>query len=174
MPVYILFGVSGCGKTSVGQLLSTFLHCPFLDADDFHPQSNKDKMASGLPLGDEDRWGWLEILATQLALFAESKGDVVLACSALKRAYRDVLKKRIMHDQVIFVYLEGSFRVIMNRMEQRKDHFMKPEMLASQFDTLEVPGDDERKDINVVTIDVTASLAQIHRSLLLELGLTNH
>ena len=170
MPVYIVFGVSGCGKTSVGKLLSEFLRCPFLDADDFHPQSNKDKMASGLPLRDEDRWGWLEILAAEIA---DSKDDVVLACSALKRAYRDVLRKRIKDGQVIFVHLEGSFRVIMDRMEKRKDHFMKPEMLQSQYDTLEVPGDDERKDINVVTIDVTASLAQIRRILLLELGLTN-
>jgi len=134
--ILVVMGVSGCGKTTVAQALARRLGAPWLDADAYHPQANIDKMSRGFPLTDEDRAGWLALLAEQLRQRADRPEGVVLACSALKEAYREVLR---VNAAVRFVYLKGTFELIENRMKARTDHFMKPGLLASQFQTLEEP-----------------------------------
>ncbi len=129
---YIVMGVSGSGKTSVGKLLAQKLKLPFYDADDFHPTSNIKKMREGNPLTDEDRMPWLEILQREISTW-EHGG--VLACSALKESYREVLQSK---NNIKWIYLKGNAKLISERMAQR-DHFMKPEMLDSQFEALEEP-----------------------------------
>lgn len=135
--IIIVMGVSGCGKTTVGELLAERLGYTFLDADDLHPQANIDKMSRGLPLDDADRMPWLEALAAALDVAAQSAPGAVLACSALKKSYRDILASG--GRAVRFVYLEGSADLVAERLRQRQGHFMSPDLLASQFDTLEVP-----------------------------------
>ena len=127
-------GVSGCGKTTVGRMLAETLDVEFLDADDFHPTSNIEKMRSGIPLTDADRWPWLKILANELS--ARPAG-CVLACSALKQAYRDILDQTSV--DIIWVYLEASPALIEERLRQRKGHFMPSALIASQFEALEPP-----------------------------------
>ncbi|SDQ69600.1 gluconokinase [Flagellimonas zhangzhouensis] len=134
--VLVVMGVSGCGKTAIGQLLSKKLNRPFFDGDDFHPESNVKKMKSGSPLNDEDRKDWL-IALNQLCIEHRESGAVI-ACSALKKNYRSLLRAG-MGNCIAFVYLEGSFDLIKSRLEQRKGHFMPIELLKSQFDTLEPP-----------------------------------
>lgn len=137
-------GVSGCGKTTIGELLAARLHLPFYDADDFHPQTNVDKMASGTPLQDDDRWPWLDILAKKIQMWEQDSG-AVLACSALKEVYRARLfsnkhaPKLTSASKNNFIFLDASFEMISNRLAQREDHFFDPRLLQSQFDTLEVP-----------------------------------
>lgn len=134
--IYIIMGVSGVGKTTIGQGLAQQLEVPFYDADDFHPKANTDKMSSGIPLRDEDRWPWLQILATEIKDWTAT--GAVLACSALKESYREILK---VHNKVVFVYLQASFDLISKRIHARTNHYFKPELLQSQFDVLEVPED---------------------------------
>lgn len=134
--LFVVMGVSGCGKTTVGQALAARLGCPFYDGDDFHPPANVAKMASGVPLNDEDRAPWLARLAGLLKQH-EAKGETaVLACSALKQLYREQLR---VSPEVQFVYLAGSFDLIWQRMSQRANHYMKADMLRSQFAALEPP-----------------------------------
>ena len=137
---YVVMGVSGCGKTTVGEVLAAHLNCRLYDADDFHPAQNIDKMARGIPLNDEDRAPWLANLAGLIAEHLDEGETAVLACSALKKSYRDQLR---VNEQVQFIYLEGDFDLIWKRMQARTDHYMKPEMLYSQFATLEPPLQDE-------------------------------
>ncbi|WP_405212077.1 gluconokinase [Dokdonia sp. Asnod2-E02] len=138
--VYIVMGVSGCGKTTIGKKLAATLDLPFYDADDFHPQVNIDKMASGKPLQDSDRWPWLDMLAIKINTWSQAEG-AVLACSALKEVYRE----RLYSDNAFakakqnFVYLDASFETISKRLASRQNHFFNPSLLQSQFDTLEVP-----------------------------------
>ena len=132
--VIVIMGVSGCGKTSVGRQLGWSLKLPFYDADDFHPTSNIEKMKSGVPLTDHDRYPWLKQLALEVKAW-ENEGGAVLACSALKEEYRQLLS---LNTEIQWVYLAASFEVIYERMKKR-DHFMKADLLQSQFDTLEVP-----------------------------------
>lgn len=134
--IVIVMGVSGSGKSTIGSLLAQKLDFTFMDADDYHPPENVEKMASGRPLNDDDRQGWLEKLNDLMKNSAAS--GLVLACSALKEAYRRVLIQQIEKD-VTWIYLEGSYEEIMNRMTQREEHFMPSVLLKSQFDTLEVP-----------------------------------
>ena len=135
--IFVIMGVSGCGKTTVGKTLAKRLNLPFYDADDFHPPSNIEKMASGAPLNDADRWPWLEELGNQVLKW-EDKGGAVLACSALKNSYRIQLAT-IPEESLHFVFLSGSFNLIKERIISRKNHFFDEKLLQSQFDTLEIP-----------------------------------
>lgn len=134
--IIIVMGVSGCGKTTISKLLSERTGLSYYDADDFHPQSNIDKMSNNIPLNDTDRWPWLESLAQNMASW-ESNGGAVLACSALKEAYREILASGTA--DLIWVYLSGTFDLIRSRMESRNGHYMKASLLRSQFEALEVP-----------------------------------
>jgi len=136
----IIFGVSGAGKTTVGKLLARELGCQFLEADDFHPATNIQKMRSGQPLTDEDRWPWLECLRKQINQSLAGGENAVLACSALKRAYRDRL--RVSHE-IEFVFLCGDYALVKKQLRRRPPHFMNPDLLQSQFDDLEKPEADE-------------------------------
>ncbi|MAT89535.1 MAG: gluconate kinase [Flavobacteriaceae bacterium] len=128
-------GVSGCGKTTVGTLLANRLNAPFYDADDFHPESNVLKMQQGTSLNDSDRKPWLETLATNIQKWS-TEGEAVLACSALKRSYRDMLDS---NRDAFWVFLQGGYPAIYQRLQQRTDHYMPPALLQSQFDALEPP-----------------------------------
>lgn len=134
--IFHIMGVSGCGKSTIGILLAKELNIPFFDGDDFHPASNIEKMEKGIPLNDDDRQGWLEIL-NDLAKSNSQKGAVI-ACSALKEKYRNILS-RDLKQETAFVYLKGTFQEILDRLKQRSNHFMPKELLQSQFDTLEEP-----------------------------------
>lgn len=137
MQIYILMGVSGVGKTTIGKLLSEKLGLPFYDADDFHPPGNVEKMENGIPLTDEDRKAWLELLAIRIRDWSRTSG-AILACSALKESYRKKLQsssKKYLH----WIFLHSEYEVILARMMLRKDHYFKPDLLQSQFDNLEIP-----------------------------------
>ena len=130
-------GVSGSGKSSVGQSLSEQLGWPFYDGDDYHSAENVRKMAKGIPLSDLDRTNWLETLHKLISEKLRGGENLILACSALKEKYRQQL--RTGNEGLVFVFLEGDIDLIWSRMQTRNDHYMKPEMLKSQFDTLEPP-----------------------------------
>jgi len=139
--VVIVMGVSGCGKSTIGALLASRLRWEFEDADWFHPASNVDKMHSGIPLTDEDRWPWLHAVANWIDKTCRSGGHGVVACSALKRSYRDVLIGD--RADVRLIYLKGDETLIARRIATRHEHFMPPSLLHSQFEELEEPGPDE-------------------------------
>lgn len=140
-------GVSGAGKTTIGQALAERLEIPFYDGDDFHPPQNVAKMAAGEPLQDADRRPWLAKLHELIATLSRQERAAVVACSALKRTYRRQLARGV--PGVIFVFLQGSFDLIEARMRARDEHFMGPQMLQSQFEALEPPGADEAITVNV-------------------------
>lgn len=134
-PIFYVMGVCGCGKSTIGKLLSKEFNIPFFDGDDYHPKVNVAKMVAGNPLNDADREGWLKRL-NELSKANQAKGAVI-ACSALKESYRSILKNGL--EQSTFVYLEGTNHQLSERLAQRKDHFMPPGLLQSQLETLEVP-----------------------------------
>ena len=134
--VIILMGVTASGKTTVGRRLATLLGYQFYDADDFHPRANIDKMRRGMPLDDADRLPWLETLRDLVRRCLSEDTDAVLACSALKEIYRQYL---LVDPQVTLVYLKADQDLIRQRLLQRRGHFMNPELLESQFATLEEP-----------------------------------
>ena len=136
--IVVLMGVCGCGKTTVGRALARELGWAFVEADELHPASNVAKMASGVALTDEDRWPWYDRIVAELRRRTSQGGHVVLACSALKQAYRDRLAGA---GDLRLVYLKGDAATIGPRLAARKGHFMPPSLLASQFATLEEPGD---------------------------------
>ncbi|MGA8938766.1 MAG: gluconokinase [Acidobacteriaceae bacterium] len=139
--IVVLMGVSGSGKTTIGTLLAKRMHSVFADADSYHSTANKAKMAAGHPLTDEDREPWLETLnALLLEWFRAGKGGV-LACSALKDAYRRTLAQNLPEGSVVFVLLNASRELIAERLAVRKNHYMNPGLLDSQFATLEPPAD---------------------------------
>lgn len=144
--VIVVMGVSGVGKTTVGQLLATAQGWQFIDADDLHPESNRQKMANGQPLTDEDRWPWLALVREQISLALAQNHSLVLACSALRTEYRDYLA---VDQQVYFVHLVGDPALIQARLQQRSNHFMPTSLLASQLATLEMPS-------NALTLTVDA------------------
>jgi gluconokinase len=150
----IIFGVSGAGKTTVGKLLARELSWRFLEADDFHPATNIEKMRNGHPLTDGDRWPWLDSLRKQIERLLSAGETAVLACSALKRAYRDHLR---VSDEVKFVFLRGDYAVVEKQLHNRHGHFMDANLLQSQFDDLEEPQPDE----NVLTIQLGRTPQQI-------------
>jgi carbohydrate kinase (thermoresistant glucokinase family) len=134
--VWIIMGVSGSGKSTIGDMLATELNLPFYDADDYHPPENVEKMSAGHPLTDEDRKPWLNILACKIEEWNSNKG-AVLACSALKESYRQLLISK--SKNVEFIYLKGNRKIISDRLKSREDHYMPPDLLDSQFDALEEP-----------------------------------
>jgi gluconokinase len=137
----IVMGVSGSGKSTIAAALASQLSWTYEDGDRFHPASNVAKMKSGHPLTDEDRWPWLKAIADEIERVCKAGGHVVIACSALKRSYRNVLMRG--RNDVRIVFLDGSQALIADRLAQRKGHFMPPGLLDSQFKTLEPPQADE-------------------------------
>lgn len=142
----IIMGVAGCGKTTSAQQLSALLGWPVAEADDFHPQSNVAKMASGVPLTDEDRWPWLSSLRDWMTSRAREGRSTIVTCSALKRSYRDLLAGA--EGRVRFVHLQVPPSELKERMEHREGHFMPPSLLPSQLATLE-PLDAEEDGVVV-------------------------
>jgi gluconokinase len=142
MTVLVLMGVSGCGKTTIGAALAERLGWEFLEGDALHPPANVAKMVAGVPLQDDDRWPWLCAIAARIDAWHAAGRSGVVACSALKRAYRDILLGP--RAGMRLVYLRGGYDVIAARLAARKGHFMPPNLLQSQFRTLEEPGADEQ------------------------------
>ena len=149
--VIIIMGPTGSGKTTVGTLLARRLAWHFSDADDFHSAANKHKMRAGIPLTDADRLPWLAAIHEQIERWLAEKRNVVLACSALKQKYRDLLG---IGPEIRLVYLKGSYDLIYQRLLQRKGHFADEQILAGQFADLEEP-------LDAVTVDISQSSAQI-------------
>ncbi len=137
----IFMGVSGCGKSTIAGLVAERLGWPMMEGDDLHPPANIAKMTQGIPLDDNDRRPWLEAIAARIDSWREAGTHGVVTCSSLRHAYRDIL--RAGHEDVHFVYLKGSYDLLLGRMQHRKRHFMPPSLLKSQFATLEEPGPDE-------------------------------
>ena len=164
--ILIIFGVSGAGKTTVGRLVARELGWRFIEGDEFHPQSNIEKMRSGHPLTDEDRWPWLKQLRQQIERLVSAGENAVLACSALKRTYRDRLRA---NDEVKFVFLRGDYALIEKQVRSRHGHFMNPALLQSQFNDLDEPQPDE----NVLTIELAGTPEQIVDRVKAKLSLTN-
>ena len=146
----VVMGVSGCGKSTVGRLIAQALQRPYLEGDAFHPPANVARMAAGTPLTDADRQGWLQTLAGELATASRGGAGVVLACSALKRRYRDVLRGGC--SDLAFVHLQGSRALLEARVAQRSGHYMPASLLQSQLDALEPPQADE----HALTLDIAA------------------
>jgi gluconokinase len=136
----VVMGVSGTGKTTVAEQLADELGCEFIEGDSLHPRENIEKMEHGVPLTDEDRWPWLEAIAETVAVKEHEGVSTVVTCSALKRRYRDLLRKAA---PSFFVHLDAQFEVLRDRMQLRTKHFMPASLLESQFDTLEPLGEDE-------------------------------
>jgi gluconokinase len=145
-PVLVVMGVAGCGKSTLAALLAQRLGWPLQEGDALHPQANVDKMAAGQPLTDADRWPWLRLTAEWIDARTAADEPGIVTCSALKRAYRDVLR----HEGVRFVHLTGTRDLLAQRMQDRSGHFMPPSLLDSQLATLEAPGADEA----AITIDI--------------------
>lgn len=144
--IVILMGVAGSGKTTIGRMLAEALRFPFLDGDSLHSTANIDKMSHGVPLTDADRRPWLEAIRRRLLQAHAQKQDLVLACSALKRDYREFLASGV---PVTWVYLKGSEELIQGRIDERQGHYMKSRMLPSQFADLEEPSDAVIVDVSL-------------------------
>ncbi|QKK19499.1 gluconokinase [Rhizobium indicum] len=152
----IVMGVSGCGKSSVGEKLAEALHLTFVEGDALHPAANVEKMSKGIPLTDEDRMPWLDRIGEDMKASMEKSEGIIVSCSALKRIYRDRLRAAV-GGNLFFVYLEGSKALLMKRMGERKGHFMPASLLESQLATLEPP----TGELGVVTVDIDDTIEGI-------------
>jgi carbohydrate kinase (thermoresistant glucokinase family) len=159
--IVLVLGVAGSGKTTLGAMLAGRLGWQYADADDFHPVANVEKMAAGHPLTDEDRWPWLHAMAAWIDVQIAAGHPAVVSCSALKVAYRDVLRR----PEVQMVYLKGSPNLIAARLTSRQGHFFKREMLDSQFATLQEPEPEE----HVITVSIEGSPLEVVDRILAEL-----
>jgi len=160
--IWIITGPSGCGKSTVAAFLAKALDLPFIEGDDYHPNSNREKMANGIPLTDDDRWNWLETIRKRAVeeLQSGSQGCVV-TCSALKRVYRDVIRVASQEAEnvcVRFVYLRASEDLLRQRVASRQGHFFKDNMVRGQFSILEEPDETEQ---DVIAVDVSNSLTNV-------------
>ncbi|MCA8271820.1 gluconokinase [Burkholderia sp. AU30280] len=162
--ILIAMGVSGAGKSRIGEMLAERLSCSYTDGDAFHSAANKEKMHNGIPLTDDDRWPWLRTIRAAIEEKQRAGETAVFTCSSLKRSYRDVLRGT--DTDVRFVYLKGSFEVLHERLKSRTGHFFDPSLLKSQLDTLEEPGPDEAIE---VSIELTPE--QIVDQVMLKIGL---
>ena len=154
----VLMGVSGCGKTRIGEALTQTMGWPFYDGDDYHPKANIDKMSQGMPLNDVDRQPWLEELHKIIREHLDRGIDVIVSCSALKAKYRETLRGDL--ETVRFVHLAGSAELIYERLQHRNGHFMKAEMLQSQFADLEIPQDALSVSIDQPVNKVVAEIVE--------------
>ncbi|HKT67211.1 gluconokinase [Burkholderia sp. 22313] len=145
--ILIAMGVSGAGKSRIGEMLAERLSCTYTDGDAFHSAANKEKMHRGIPLNDDDRWPWLRTIREAIEEKQRAGQTAVFTCSSLKRSYRDVLRGT--DTDVRFVYLKGSFEVLHERLKSRTGHFFDPSLLKSQLDTLEEPGPDEAIEVSI-------------------------
>ncbi|OAV51923.1 gluconokinase [Rhizobium sp. WYCCWR10014] len=152
----IVMGVSGCGKSSVGEKLAEALHLAFVEGDALHPAANVEKMSKGIPLTDEDRMPWLDRIGEDMKASLEKSEGIIVSCSALKRIYRDRLRAAA-GGNLFFVYLEGSKALLTKRMGARKGHFMPASLLESQLATLEPPTGEP----GVVTVDIDDTIEGI-------------
>ncbi|MFK0689273.1 gluconokinase [Mesorhizobium sp. IMUNJ 23033] len=152
----VVMGVSGCGKTSVGIDIAARLGFSFVEGDTLHPRGNVEKMSLGIPLSDDDRWPWLDLVGAALRLAHEEGSGLVVSCSALKKSYRDRLRHAA-GGPVFFVFLQGSRSVLQARMADRRGHFFPPALLDSQLAALENPAGEEL----VVTVDIDAPVDRI-------------
>jgi carbohydrate kinase (thermoresistant glucokinase family) len=151
----IVMGVSGSGKSTIGEALGARLGWRYEDGDSFHPPANVAKMSAGHPLTDEDRWPWLKAIAAEIERCRQAGEHVIIACSALKKAYRDILVHG--RDDIRMVFLNGSHDLVADRLGQRAGHFMPPGLLDSQFATLEPPSAAERP----ITVSIEAPVEVI-------------
>lgn len=158
--VIIITGVSGSGKTSVGEALSKLTHLPFFDGDDFHPQANKDKMAAGIPLDDTDRRPWLAAM-NQFIVEHLERGSLIIACSALKEVYRQWLTENLDAAAVAWFHLQGSYELIYQRMVARKGHYMRADMLQSQFRDYEFPREGRVLSVDTTVEDIAGQILQV-------------
>lgn len=169
----IVMGVSGSGKSTIAEALAKELQMTFIDGDNLHPQANIDKMSAGHPLNDEDRKPWLTTIHETAKQHALKNEHVVIVCSALKKSYRDVIRGEQSLDQpssMRFVFLSGSYELILARMQAREGHFMKADMLKSQFNILEQPSKSEN---DVICIDIDAPIEKILTQSLVKLKNNN-
>ena len=163
--IVVVMGPCGCGKTTVGGAVATRIRGHFIEGDEFHPPENKAKMEAGTPLNDDDRAPWLDAIAKEARARSSAETPIVIACSALKRIYRDRLRKA--GGGVTFVLLTGTDQLLRTRMEAREDHFMPPSLLDSQLEALEPPGEDE----NAIIIDITPGPEALADGIVKKLGL---
>jgi gluconokinase len=160
----IFMGVSGCGKSTIADLVARQLGLPLIEGDDLHPPANIAKMTQGIALNDDDRRPWLEAIAARIDVWRQAGEQGIVTCSSLRHAYRDILRSG--HTDVRFVFLKGSYALLLSRMQHRQRHFMPASLLESQFATLEEPGPDEAITVSIEQPAegiVADTLAQLQR-----------
>ncbi len=157
--LYVVMGVAGAGKSTIGAALAQALGVPFVEGDDFHPPENRARMAAGIPLTDADRQGWLQALAQRITQAQRAGSGVVVSCSALKRAYRDILRAGA--PALRFIFLTGNRALLAERLAARQGHFMPVSLLDSQLATLEPPAPDEGAWVVDIGDEVTHIVASL-------------